>query len=157
MLLRAALLSLLTTLSLVAPGPAHAADPVVSAAPPTVSGEAVVGGVVRATPGTWVPADVSVTYRWLRGNRAIPGATAAAYRVVPDDLGARLAIRATATDADGHIAVATSAPTGPVARGLLVNRRPPGVAGTQRFGRTVAATTGRWSVEPRRATYQWLR
>ncbi|WP_193608343.1 DUF3152 domain-containing protein [Nocardioides lijunqiniae] len=157
MLLRASLLSLLTTLALLAPSPAQAADPVVSTAPPTVSGEAVVGGVLRATPGTWVPAEVGVTYRWLRGDRPIPGATTAAYRLVPADLGSRLVVRATATDADGHTAVATSAPTARVARGLLVNRRPPGVTGTQRYGRTVAATTGRWSVTPRRATYQWLR
>ncbi|WP_134740959.1 DUF3152 domain-containing protein [Nocardioides sp. 503] len=157
MLLRAALLSLLTTLSLVAPAPAHAADPVVSTAPPTVSGEAVVGRVVRASPGTWSPAEVTVTYRWLRGDRPIPGATSPAYRVVPDDLGSPLAVRATATDADGHSAVATSAPTGPVARGVLVSRRPPAVTGTRRYGRTVAATTGRWSVPPRVATYQWLR
>jgi hypothetical protein len=159
-LLRAALISLLATLALVSPASAQAAqaaDPVVNTAPPTVTGEAVVGRPLRATPGTWMPTAVTVTYRWLRGDRPIPGATAPGYRVTPDDLAHRLAVRVVATDADGHTATAVSAPTGPVARGILDNRRRPVVSGTQRFTHTVTGSPGRWSRRPARATYQWLR
>ncbi|MCD4533993.1 DUF3152 domain-containing protein [Nocardioides sp. cx-169] len=156
MLLRAALLSVVTTLGLLVPVAAHA-DPVVNATPPEVVGEAVVGTVVTSTPGTWVPEDVSAAYRWLRDDRLIPGAAARSYRIRPEDLRHRLTVRVVATDADGHSEVATSQPTAPVARGRLVSRRPPAVVGTQRFTRTVEASRGHWSSEPGRTTYQWLR
>ena len=155
-MLRAALLSVLTTLVLLAPSPAQAAEPVPTA-PPEVAGEAVVGGLVRATAGTWEPTDVAVTYRWLRDGETIRGATARSYRIVADDLRHRLAVRVVATDAEGQRQSATSAPTGPVARGRLVLRGAPAVVGTQRFTRTVQAWRGRWSAEPGRTTYQWLR
>ena len=45
----------------------------------------------------------------------------------------------------------------PQAEDPLENRRPPRVIGVQRYTRVVTATPGRWSAEPTRVRYQWLR
>ena len=67
----------------------------------------VVGGRTRCLPGGWKGAR-SLTYQWLRGGKAIAGATTARYLVAPADRGRRLACRVIATAAGGAHAAATS-------------------------------------------------
>ena len=62
---------------------------------PTVSGTAKVGSVVTATPGTWGPAPVTLTYQWYRGSTAITGATASTYTLVAADKGSAIKVRVT--------------------------------------------------------------
>lgn len=135
--------------------PASAAPAVT--APPAVTGTPTYGEVLRATRGTWTPAPASYSLQWLRNGSPIAGATRARYRLGLDDLGARLAVRVTTTDAVGETATATSAATARVRRATLTNRRAPRVTGDLRFGRTVRADAGRWSARPGRVRYQWLR
>ena len=50
-----------------------------------------------------------------------------------------------------------SAPTGPVQRATLAAKGGQKVAGVARFTRALAAHPGRYSAEPSKVTYQWLR
>ena len=91
-------------------------------APPTVSsvtidGEPVVGGTLTAVAGVTGDPEPVPEYRWLRCEADRPnkcdtigGATAASYVAVAGDLGSRLRVRVTATNALGS-AEARSEPT----------------------------------------------
>ncbi len=147
----------LLTLGMVGTIPADAASDVVNVTPPQVTGTPMFDRVLRAGPGVWDPADVDVAYRWLRDGAPIPGARERSYRLRLGDLGHRMSVRVTATDADGASAQAVSAPTAKVVRAPLVNRRLPEVVGVQRYTRMVTATPGRWSANVSRVRYQWLR
>ncbi|TVU66207.1 carboxypeptidase regulatory-like domain-containing protein [Paenarthrobacter nitroguajacolicus] len=72
---------------------------------PTVSGTKTVGSTLTATPGTWGPAPVTLTYQWFRGNTAISGATAQTYKLVAADKGSAIKVRVTGTKA-GYTTVA---------------------------------------------------
>ncbi|MWV58922.1 hypothetical protein [Rathayibacter sp. VKM Ac-2754] len=66
-------------------------------ATPTISGTARVGQVLTATPGTWTPAPVTLTYQWFRGTTAISGATASTYKLVTADKAASITVKVTGT------------------------------------------------------------
>lgn len=52
---------------------------------PKITGTKKVGYTLTATPGTWGPATVKLTYRWYRSGVAIPYATAKTYKLVSAD------------------------------------------------------------------------
>jgi hypothetical protein len=93
-------------------------EPPVSTSQPVVSGDARVGGVLTATPGTWTNAPTAYAYQWERGDgllwAELPGATGADHPVGATDAGRRLRVRVIATNGDGSTA-AYSAATGLVA------------------------------------------
>ena len=151
-----ALLAILLAVALASAASAAPAA-VVSTAPPTISGQAVFDKVLRADPGTWEPAEVTYDYAWLRDGDPVRGATTASYRLGTEDLDHRMSVRVTATDETGSSSTATSESTSRVVRAALRNKRPPAVRGVARFTRTVRATPGRWSTEPTRIRFQWLR
>jgi|GEM_PF-6365520 len=75
--------------------------PVLAAtAAPKVSGTAKVGKTLRASAGEWPVPGVALSYQWLRGGKAIKGATAARYKLKATDAGTRITVRITATRAD---------------------------------------------------------
>jgi hypothetical protein len=65
---------------------------------PSISGAAVTGKVIKATPGTW-PSGVRISYQWLRNGKAIAGATSQTYKVTKSDLKSTITVRVTATKA----------------------------------------------------------
>ena len=70
---------------------------------PVVGGIAAVGRELTARPGSWRPAPVTLTYRWLRDGVEIPGATSARYTAVPADRGHLVSVRVIGTkDAYPH-------------------------------------------------------
>ncbi|WP_127480236.1 CHAP domain-containing protein [Nocardioides pantholopis] len=73
-------------------GPVYAGD-VEVVAPPALSGETRPGATLRVTPPAAQPADSQATYTWLRDGAPIAGAAGPAYRLGPNDLGRRLAVR----------------------------------------------------------------
>ncbi len=81
----------------VAPLPTDGGQELVALAPPQVRGAAEIGSRLTATDGSWSRADVTLAHQWLRDGRPIPGATRSAYRVVTEDLMARLSVRVTAS------------------------------------------------------------
>jgi hypothetical protein len=82
---------------------------------PVISGDAVVGSTLTATQGTWSGSPTSFAFQWLRcpssgGNSdgsdcaVVGGATTQAYVVSSSDVGSRLRVRVTASNADGSAA-----------------------------------------------------
>jgi hypothetical protein len=99
-------------------------------APPTVSGDAVVGATLTASNGTWTGSEPIVyAYRWRRCNASgnscvdIPGGNAndRTYEVRSADVNFTLRVRVTAQNSDGSDS-AVSAPTGKIA----ASNTPPG-------------------------------
>jgi hypothetical protein len=90
---------------------------------PKISGKARKGGDLKAAPGHWSSVEkLSYNYRWERCTshgtqcKAIHGATTASYRLKSADVGRRITVVVTATDADRQHSRATAKPVGPVKR-----------------------------------------
>ncbi|MBM7516686.1 SdrD B-like domain-containing protein [Nocardioides nitrophenolicus] len=129
--------------------------------PPTVTGTTSVGSVLTASPGTWSPADATVTLEWLRGSTVV--GTGPGYTSTSADVGATLRVRASATKSGWTGATATSAPFGPVVASnppqvsAPTSTAAPRISGTPRVGDVLVADTGSWSGAPTGFGYQWTR
>lgn len=138
-------------------------------AQPTISGTPAQGQTLTATAGTWDNSPTSFTYQWVRcpssggapdGSdcAAIGGATTTAYVVSSADVGSRLRVRVTATNADGSATEAsnatelvTAAQTGPP------NTQPPSISGQTVVGQTLTANPGQWTGTGITFAYAWSR
>jgi hypothetical protein len=149
-------------------GVAAQATPPANTAEPAISGRAEQGVRLSASTGTWTGTKpISYAYQWVRcgvdggqpdgGNCAIvSGATDNRYRLVSADVGFRMRVRVTATNAEGS-RTAASNPTG-VVGGPPVNTAAPSVRGTMTVGSVVTADPGSWTgVQPISYSYRWLR
>ncbi|MFZ2504197.1 MAG: carboxypeptidase regulatory-like domain-containing protein [Nocardioides sp.] len=130
--------------------------PVTNVVLPSVSGAPVVGGVLTANPGTWDPADVTVSYQWLRAGTAIPGATASTYRPVAADLGAWISVRVSAAKTGMITAEATSSAKRILPGTLRLVTRPK-VSGKPRVGKVLTCKVGAVSPAATQTLVQWLR
>ncbi len=85
---------------------------------PTVSGNATVRQTLTASTTAIADADGlgPFTLQWLRNGSDIVGATGSSYALGDADLGARISVRASYTDARGTAEVLASAATAPVTR-----------------------------------------
>ena len=78
------------------------ADPAVQVTQPFEGAGLIVDGeVITVVGGTWVPAEASPSFAWLRDGQPIEEATADSYRLTTADVGAVVAVRVTLT-AEGH-------------------------------------------------------
>ena len=149
-------------------GAAAPAVPPSNTGEPTISGRAEQGVRLSASRGTWTGTQpISYAYQWVRcgadggqpdgGNCAIiSGATGDRYRLTSADVGSRMRVRVTATNADGS-RTAASNPTNVVV-GAPANTSPPTVQGTLTTGSVVTASPGSWSgKQPISFSYRWLR
>jgi hypothetical protein len=79
---------------------------------PAISGDVAVGGTAVASPGDWSgQGPIAYTYQWQDCNPAcagIPGATASTYTPAAADLGGRLVVIVTASNATTSYAVESS-------------------------------------------------
>lgn len=123
--------------------------------PPTITGEAQVGSVLTATPGSWNKPDVTLTYEWLADGLVIPGATTSTYVPAREDLGKALSVRVTAAKLGFAGSAATSLATVPVALGLLRADTGPALTGEAVVDEELAVTPVSWYPEPKRVTYSW--
>jgi hypothetical protein len=76
-------------------------------AAPSISGSAIVRGVITADPGTW-PGSPTFTYSWTRDGVSISGADRREYTILPVDAGHLLAVQVLATASGYEPASATS-------------------------------------------------
>ena len=161
-LLLVALAALIVPTAFAVP-PANTAEPTITGTP------ASVGRTLTATQGTWSNAPTSFTYQWVRCPTSggaddgsdcavIGGATTTGYIVAAGDVGFRLRVRVTASNADGAATVAsnatelvTAAATGPT------NSAPPTISGSTVVGSTLTATQGTWTGTGNTYAYQWQR
>ena len=168
---RGAVVAALALSALVLPSGQSAAAPAVpptNTAEPAISGRAEQGVRLSASRGTWTGSTpITYAFQWVRcgadggqpdgGNCAIiSGATADRYRLTSADVGFRMRVRVTATNADGS-RTAASNPTAIVV-GPPVNTSLPAVRGTMTVGQTATADPGSWTgKEPISFSYRWLR
>ena len=135
---------------------------------PAISGRAEQGRRLSSSRGSWSgTSPISYAYRWLRcgadGGRpdgsdciAVTGATSAGYTLVADDVGFRMRVRVTATNADGSQTVASNPTETVVGPPTLVSQ--PLVVGSLVNGSVVRADPGTWTGrQPISFTFRWLR
>jgi hypothetical protein len=60
-----------------------------------ITGTARVGKTVKASPGTWGPGEVKLSYRWYHAGRAISGATKSTYKLKASDKGHTISVTIT--------------------------------------------------------------
>ena len=117
-----------------------------------------------ATTGTWTGTDpITYAYQWRRCDTGglncqdIPAAITSTYLPAAADIGSRLRVVVTATNAFGT-ASATSEPTDVVKGDAPVNSFRPSISGTASSGSTLFALNGSWTGSlPLTFTYEWRR
>lgn len=132
---------------------------------PTISGTAQDGALLTASTGTWTGAPTAYAYQWQRCDSAgggcggIAGANSKQYTVSAADVGHRLRVTVTASNAGGS-GSATSDPTAVVkASGSApANTKAPTLSGTPQQGATLKVDPGSWSgTTPISFDYTWQR
>ena len=134
---------------------------------PAITGTAAVGKTLAATPGAWSgTTPITYKYQWQRcdssgnGCASITGETSNNRQLVSDDVGHRLRVKVTATNASGSTS-ATSAASSIVTTsgsGTPTNTKEPSISGSPVQGQTLQADHGTWSgAAPITYKYQWLR
>jgi hypothetical protein len=139
---------------------------------PTVSGTPTVGSTLTASTGSWSGATpMTFAFQWRRcpasGGQpdasdcaVIGGAASQAYVASSADVGSRLRVVVTATNASGsasRASDATAVVTVAAQAQAPVNAGQPRITGTARVGSTLAATPGIWRNDPTSFAYQWRR
>jgi hypothetical protein len=132
---------------------------------PSISGTAKDGQLLTAHNGSWTGSPTSFAYVWQRcdnlggGCTPIAGATSKQYTASSADVGHRLRVAVTASNADGS-GSATSRATGVVAASgsAPTNTQLPSLSGTLQQGSTLTVDRGRWSgTKPIAFDYTWQR
>jgi peptidoglycan hydrolase-like protein with peptidoglycan-binding domain len=124
---------------------------------PAITGKTIVGQSVSANPGTWGPGKVDMSYQWIRGTTAIPGATAATYVLQPEDAGQVIRVNATGSKATYTSLTRTSAGTASVTPATLTATPTPKIGGSRTAGSVLTAIPGTWAPAQVTLTYQWYR
>ncbi|WP_285136008.1 hypothetical protein [Microbacterium sp. lyk4-40-TSB-66] len=83
---------------------------------PTISGTARIGSTLTASPGTWTPSPVTLTYRWKANGVDIAGATGKTMKVATAQLGKRITVTVTGNKVGFFSSQRTSAATAIVVR-----------------------------------------
>jgi hypothetical protein len=149
-------------------GSAAPAAPPSNTGEPTISGRAEQGRTLEGTNGRWTGTGPLVfSYAWVRcgtdGGRPdggdcaiVSGATGRRHTLRAADVGFRMRIRVTATNAEGSQTVASN-PTA-VVQGPPVNTMQPFPRGSMVVGQVVTADPGTWTGrQPISFAYRWLR
>jgi hypothetical protein len=118
----------------------------------TISGTATAGQVLTSN----VTASGTISRVWKRDGVAISAATASTYTLVSADIGSKITVTATATNAAGS-ASSTTAEFGPISA-LAPSISTATISGTPTYGQTLTVTAGGVSGTPTPTTsYAWSR
>jgi surface antigen len=123
--------------------------------PTTVSGTPVVGQVLRAAPGAFVPAPEELAVQWR-----VDGEILSRSRTLTIDeslVGKTITAVAVARRTGYVRATSPSAPVGPVLVGAVEMTEPYDVSGRPRVGETVSITPGAFTPPDATVSYAWLR
>ena len=121
---------------------------------PTIVGDVRVGKRVTADAGTWGPAPVELTYQWNSYDEPIAGATSSSLLVGVDYFDTELTVTVTGGKAGYLPRSVTSDVTDLVAPGAMPTVVPV-ISGTLAVGKTLKASTGKWSVPDVEYYFQW--
>jgi len=121
---------------------------------PKIVGDNKVGSKLTAKVGTWDPAPVALTYRWLNNGKAIKGATSKSYTLKKSDKGDKISVRVTGKKSGYPTVVRTSAAEKTY---LAIKKTPrPTISGTAKVGKTLTAIAHKWSPKVSH-DYKWYR
>jgi PKD domain/Concanavalin A-like lectin/glucanases superfamily/NHL repeat len=131
-------------------------------AAPKVTGEALEGGTLTASKGTWAGRpSPTYSYQWQRCNEgggecaSITGATTLTYTLGSSDVGKTIRMLVTVSNSAGSASAASSA-TSIVSVGPPANVGAPVISGLAKEGQTLTAREGEWEgTPPITYTYQW--
>jgi hypothetical protein len=122
---------------------------------PVVTGHRNVGQTLTAKT-TWGPGTVSLTYKWLRRGKAIPGATQSTYVLVAVDRGRRINVKVTGTLVGYTTASTTSSTRTDTGARLFAAAPTPTISDTNPVvGQTLRVTPGTWAPGMVKLSYQW--
>jgi len=120
--------------------------------------------ILTASPGTWGPSPVSLTFQWYKVSSSgktytLSGATASTYAVKGTDAGYRIKVKVSGIKAGYVTKSTTSSLIGRVAKAIFATVPDPGIGvdGTPRVGKTYSAVPGDYSPKPTTFSYQWYR
>ncbi len=143
-----------------APSARIAAAPPKRRKSPTVSGSAQDGQILTAAGGTWKGTQpLTYTYQWQSCRKgpcaSIAGATGASFRATTAQLGEKLRVLVTATNAAGS-STAASKKSAAVVPGPPVSTSAPSISGEPLVEQTLTAEPGTWAgTGPFTYAYQW--
>jgi len=124
-----------------------------SAPTPVITGSTVAGQILQVLPGSWTPAGASLSYLWYRNGLGLANTNRASYALTTADLGARISVKVTATEAGYLTTSRPSVPTGPVL-GLLAGPAPR-LTGVARYAQLLQVLPGSWLPAGVAFRYQW--
>ncbi|RFA16006.1 hypothetical protein B7R22_05245 [Subtercola boreus] len=127
----------------------------VIATPPTLSGGAQVGQVLKTTSGTWSTGGLTFAYAWYRDGVVISGATGSTHSVVAADMGHRIMAQVTASKLGYNTATAKSAASATVLDAPPTIETKPTISGTASVDRALTAAPGAWSRTGLTFAYTW--
>ena len=131
-------------------------QPSVVAGTVTISGSPYALSTLTANPGTWSPANVRLSYQWLRDGVPIAGATGQTYAIPFADIGHTLSVSVTGSRVGLGSATAVSAPTPAIQQQRIVAGTVT-ITGTPMVASTLTAQPGTWTPATVRLSYQWFR
>lgn len=133
---------------------------------PTITGSAAKDQTLVAGTGSWTGTiPISFTFQWQRCDSAgascvpISSATNTTYVLVGADVGARIRILVTASNAEGSgSALSEATPVVTDESGAPKNTAQPTISGTPTEGQRLTGTAGTWTgTQPITFAYQWVR
>jgi surface antigen len=122
---------------------------------PRLTGTSKVGARLTATGGRWVPAAVTLRYRWRADGAVVPGATGRTLRLARAQQGKRIVVRVTASRPGYRPVTIASARTAAVAPGRISNVTAPRITGAARVGSVLTVSAGRWAPAVTSLRYRW--
>jgi fibronectin type 3 domain-containing protein len=160
-LLAAAITALVLPLS----GAARAQAAPVNTSTPTISGTPVKGGTLVAGTGSWSGTEpIGFAFAWMRCDGggancvAIAGATNTTYVLQDADVGARIRVLVTASNAEGTGSALSAATDIVTQAGAPQNTGEPSISGSPGVGQKLSASSGSWTgAQPITFSYQWVR
>jgi hypothetical protein len=137
----------------------------VNTSPPTISGTATKGQTLVAGTGSWSgTTPISFAFQWRRCDSAganctsIAAATNTTYVLQSADVGSRLRVLVTASNADGTASALPDATAVVTAGGAPQFSGEPRIAGSPVVGQRLSASNGSWTGDqPMTFAYQWVR
>ncbi|HEY1776940.1 MAG TPA: hypothetical protein VGG41_12335, partial [Solirubrobacteraceae bacterium] len=140
-----------------------------SNSPPSISGSALVGQTLTASPGSWSgppqPTGSDFSYSWSDCDPAatcsvVQSGASNTYTLTPADAGDTVTVTVSATTTSGTSQSQPSSPTA-VVESAPRNTVSPTIGGTVEVGQTLTASPGTWvgppTPSPSTFTYEWTR
>ncbi|MBE7325685.1 hypothetical protein IEQ44_13615 [Nocardioides sp. Y6] len=121
---------------------------------PAPAGEPAIGRTLAAPSVTADPA-ATVQHQWIRGGKAVKGATSPRYKLTKADLGKKVKVEVTVTR-PGWWGTYVTTSEGTVAKRALKKGNVK-VVGKARVGQKLKARTPGWGPKPVKIRFQWLR